>query len=79
MRYLFTGMVMRNAMINAVAREPQKMRLVIPASMAPGMLTMMRLSTISMTVMDMVSAESATGIAAASVRPDLRTVLMVRA
>lgn len=66
-------------MRSAAAREPQKIMLVSGASIAPGMLTMMTLSTISMTVMEMVSAESATGIAAASVRPDLRTVLMVRA
>src|SRR5687767_15079866 len=50
----------RNAATPAMAREkmrlPQKGRLVGPASIAPGIIRMMALSTISMTVIDAVSA-----------------------
>ncbi len=47
------------ATASATARLPQKSRLSSGASIAPGMTSMMALSTISITVMDAVSAASA--------------------
>ena len=57
----------------------QKMPLATPASMAPGISSMIALSTISMTVMDRVSAASVTGIAALRATPARSTGPMVSA
>ena len=64
-----TGRAMAPAMTRATERLPQKRVLVRPASMAPGMASMIALSTISITVMLSVSTASAIGITAESARP----------
>ena len=57
-------------MISATARLPQKRKLSSPASIAPGIASMIALSTISMIVIEIVSEANAIGATAASVMPD---------
>jgi hypothetical protein len=72
-----TGKAATKATARANARLPQNKRLPSPASIAPGMMTIIRLSTISMTVMDSVSAAKARGSTLASAKPDRRRGIIV--
>jgi hypothetical protein len=69
----FTGNAATQATASANASEPQKSRSPSPASIAPGIARRTRLSTISMTVIDTVSAANAIPSAAPSGSPDLST------
>ncbi len=69
MSHRFTGTVTTNATARATASAPQNSGLVRPASIAPGTASMTPLSTSSMTVIETVSAASATRTAARSGSP----------
>ena len=65
----FTGSANRPATTSATDRAPQKSRSPRPASMAPGIVSTMALSTISMTAIESVSDASAIGTTADRARP----------
>ena len=56
-------------MTSATERLPQKSSFVSPASIAPGIVSMIALSTTSMIAMLTVSVASAMGMTAATVKP----------
>jgi hypothetical protein len=65
-----TGKAATKATASANARLPQNKRLPSPASIAPGMTRIIRLSTISMTVIESVSAAKAMGRTVPRANPD---------
>ena len=65
----FTGKAATAATANAKARLPQNSKLSRPASIAPGMASMMPLSTISIVVIEAVSAANASRAAAGKGSP----------
>jgi hypothetical protein len=71
MSHRFTGKAASAAIASETTSEPQNKMVPSPASIAPGITRMIRLSTISMTVMDAVSEANAKRAACASGTPDL--------
>jgi hypothetical protein len=69
MSHRFTGNAATQAIARATARLPQKRISPRPASIAPGIASITALSTISITVMETVSAASASDIAARNAIP----------
>jgi hypothetical protein len=76
---MFTGNAAAPATISAKARLPQNSTLPSPASIAPGIASMMALSTISMMVIEIVSAARASLAAAANASPERSSGRMVNA
>src|SRR5215210_5703191 len=68
-----TGKAATKATTRENARLPQKSMFVRPASIAPGMTTITRLSTISMIVIESVSEANARGSTVASANPERRS------
>jgi hypothetical protein len=74
-----TGNAMKPAITRATERAPQKSASSTPACIAPGIATMIALSTISIVAMLNVSDASAIGMTALNARPARRSGRLVRA